>query len=144
MDNLGDWLYIVFLAIAGLSSLLSSKKKKKRPSPVSPQVEKDRKPEEEKEAEKGFWEVLQEIQQPKPEPKKKQKPVVRKKQKAAIVPEPVPFLSVENEIQNPLATESFLSVRPEEETNNMPDIELNTITDLRKAVIYAEILNRKY
>lgn len=137
MDNLGDWLYIVFLAIAGLSSLLSSKKKKKHPSPVS------RHPEKENEPEKGFWEILQEMQQPKPEPKKKQKPVVGKKQKAAVTPGYTPFLAGENENQKPLATQVSMPAVPEEESD-IPDIGLNTITDLRKAVIYAEILNRKY
>ena len=34
MDNLGDWLYIVFLIIAAVSGLLGSGKKKKRPSEV--------------------------------------------------------------------------------------------------------------
>lgn len=29
MDNAGDWLYIVFLIIAGISSLFGSKNKKK-------------------------------------------------------------------------------------------------------------------
>ena len=32
MDNVGDWLYIVFLVIAGISSLLGSKDKKKKKS----------------------------------------------------------------------------------------------------------------
>ena len=34
MDNAGDWLYIVFLIIAGISSLFGSKNKKKRPKQI--------------------------------------------------------------------------------------------------------------
>ena len=33
MDNVGDWLYIVFLIIAAVSSLFSSKDKKKKSRP---------------------------------------------------------------------------------------------------------------
>ena len=29
MDSIGDWLYIVFLVIAGISSMLNAAKKKK-------------------------------------------------------------------------------------------------------------------
>lgn len=32
MDNVGDWLYIVFLIIAAVSGLFSSKDKKKKKS----------------------------------------------------------------------------------------------------------------
>ena len=41
MDNAGDWLYIVFLIIAGISSLFGSKNKKKRPTQVLGQPEYD-------------------------------------------------------------------------------------------------------
>lgn len=143
MDNAGDWLYIVFLAIAGLSSLLGSKKKKKRPASASRQPDPELRQEKDEEPDKGFWEIFQEMQQPAPAPKKKQKPVVRQKQKTVSTAQPAPFLSVENEIQKSAATPSSLLVSPEEETN-VPAIELNDPADLRKAVIYAEILNRKY
>ena len=33
MDNVGDWLYIVFLIIAAVSGLFSSKDKKKKSRP---------------------------------------------------------------------------------------------------------------
>ena len=33
-ENIGDWLYILFLAIAGISSMFSSKKKKKQPKQI--------------------------------------------------------------------------------------------------------------
>ena len=32
MDNVGDWIYIVFLIVAAISGLFSSKNKKKRPT----------------------------------------------------------------------------------------------------------------
>ena len=36
-ENIGDWLYFIFLITAGISSLFSSKNKKKRPKSVSTQ-----------------------------------------------------------------------------------------------------------
>ena len=39
MDNLGDWIYIVFLIVAAVSGLFSSKNKKKRPTQVLGQPE---------------------------------------------------------------------------------------------------------
>lgn len=143
MDNAGDWLYIVFLAIAGLSSLLGSKKKKERPAPVSRQPDKRIVQPTKEEPEKGFWEIFDDMQQPQPAPKKKQKPVVRKKQNPVSASRPSPFLAVENETHRSEATDSPLLASPEEKTN-VPEIELNDPADLRKAVIYAEILNRKY
>lgn len=34
MDNVGDWLYIVFLIIAAVSGLFSSKDKRRRVAPI--------------------------------------------------------------------------------------------------------------
>ena len=34
MDNVGDWLYIVFLIVAGVSGLFNAKNKKKQVKPV--------------------------------------------------------------------------------------------------------------
>lgn len=39
MDNLGDWIYIVFLIVAAVSGLFSSKNKKKHPTQVLGQPE---------------------------------------------------------------------------------------------------------
>ena len=41
MDNAGDWLYIVFLIIAGISSLFGSKNKKKRPKQILGQPDRE-------------------------------------------------------------------------------------------------------
>ena len=89
MDNAGDWLYIVFLIIAGISSLFSSKNKKKRPKQI--------------------------LGQPDRETTERQ---------------------------------SFdgnrLVVPSAEEENPLTDIEFDNAAELRKAVIYTEILHRKY
>ena len=87
MDNAGDWLYIVFLIIAGISSLFGSKNKKKRPKQILGQ----------------------------PDREIKQSPAGDR----LVVP------STEEEIP-------------------LTDIEFDNAAELRKAVIYTEILNRKY
>ncbi len=46
MDNVGDWIYIVFLIVAAISGLFSSKNKKKRPTQVLGQPGHDSYPEE--------------------------------------------------------------------------------------------------
>ena len=66
MDNAGDWLYIVFLAIAGISSLFSSKNKKKRPKQILGQPDKEIVTSEKEVPAKGFWEILEEMQKPEP------------------------------------------------------------------------------
>ena len=44
MENIDDWLYIVFLAIAGISSLFSSVKRKKVQQPIPDQEDTDLEP----------------------------------------------------------------------------------------------------
>lgn len=110
MDNVGDWLYIVFLIIAGISSLFSSKSKKKSPQQV--------------------------LRQPVSIPTQKQ----RKKRKT----EPAAFLTAEQMTDRPMPAESHLAIFPTEEENPLADIEFDNAAELRKAVIYTEILNRKY
>ena len=68
MDNVGDWIYIVFLIVAAISGLFSSKNKKKRPTQVLGQPGHDSYPEENTSSGKGFWEILEEATTPqKPE-----------------------------------------------------------------------------
>ena len=59
MDNAGDWLYIVFLIIAGISSLFGSKNKKKRPKQILGQPDREIVTNEDNVPDKGFWEILE-------------------------------------------------------------------------------------
>ena len=54
MDNVGDWIYIVFLIVAAISGLFSSKNKKKRPTQVLGQPGHDTYPEENTSSGKRF------------------------------------------------------------------------------------------
>ena len=131
MDNAGDWLYIVFLIIAGISGLFSSKNKKKRPKQVLGQPDREIVTREEDVPDKGFWEILEEMQNPKPA-----------KQPVATPPAPFPTAKKMTDRQSPVGNR--IVVPPVEEENSFTDIEFDNAAELRKAVIYTEILNRKY
>ncbi|MDO4755970.1 MAG: hypothetical protein Q4A54_06475 [Parabacteroides sp.] len=137
VENIGDWLYFLFIIIAGISSLFSSKKKKKGVKPEMP-AETEMIPEENSDQpEKGFWEILQEMQKQvsptKPQPKKA--PVNKSNQKQPKKTENhTSRIDTQNQIKN----------IPENDENTELNLELTHASELRKAVIYSEILNRKY
>lgn len=151
MDNIGDWLYIVFLIIAGITSLFGSKDKKKKSRPdILGQPDKEIVPNEQPTEGKGFWEILEnmqkETQKPKPAPRQKQvKPKAKKPQVITASPAPSPFLSTEKDIPNHIASRPSARISAiEEEPGLMPEDTFNNIEELKKAIICAEILNRKY
>ena len=141
MDNVGDWIYIVFLIVAAISGLFSSKNKKKRPTQVLGQPGHDTYPEENTSSGKGFWEILEEATTPQ-KPEAPTAPIHKKNKKT---PASKPFLSTEQEIQKSKVSSSQpMNFPAEEEHSMLEDIEFNNAEELRKAVIYSEILNRKY
>ena len=141
MDNAGDWLYIVFLIIAGISSLFGSKNKKKRPKQILGQPDREIVTNEDNVPDKGFWEILEEATTPQ-KPEAPTAPIHKKKNKT---PASKPFLSTEQEIQKSKVSSSQpMNFPAEEEHSMLEDIEFNNAEELRKAVIYSEILNRKY
>ncbi len=134
MDNVGDWLYIVFLIIAAVSGLFSSKDKKKKKSrpDILGQPDREIVPNDQPTEGKGFWEILEdmqkETQKPKPAPRQKQ-----------VKPK------VEKNIPNHIATRPSVRMSAiEEEPGLMPEDTFRDIEELKKAIICAEILNRKY
>lgn len=145
MDNSGDWLYIVFLIVAVVGSLLKPKKKQKqRPTVILGQpgkaiVETEELPK----PQKSFWETLEEIESgetKKAVVPKKEVPSVKKKIK------PSPFLSSSDEIDHPSInnSNSILTKQDTQENAIHSTLDLDNAASLRKAVIYSEILNRKY
>lgn len=134
MDNVGDWLYIVFLIIAAVSGLFSSKDKKKKKSrpDILGQPDREIVPNDQPTEGKGFWEILEdmqkETQKPKPAPRQKQ-----------VKPK------VEKNIPNHITTRPSVRMSAiEEEPGLMPEDTFRDIEELKKAIICAEILNRKY
>ena len=58
---------------------------------------------------------------------------------------PNPFLTAEQEIrQSKISSSRPMNFPTEDEHSLLEDIEFNNAEELRKAVIYSEILNRKY
>jgi len=128
MDEFGDWIYIILMVVVGITSLFSSINKKKRE---------------------------QQTQMPSPEsvePTESSYPAPSApKKKERKLPPPVPghikhqsyntdlaFPTVETGLQ----TEIYLT--QEEENTLAGELELTDPDAFRKAVIYSEILNRKY
>lgn len=150
MDNLGDWLYILLLVAAGISGLFSSgkKKNKQKAKPAQPQQSagfpQDTNPR------KGFWEILEEMQdeippEPKPRPRKAVPAKAATPKKAAA---PTPFLTTESSIHGAKNDQKspimFEEVHDEPHTVTREDFHLQDIDEVRKAIIYSEILTRKY
>lgn len=142
MDNAGDWLYIVVLIIAGISSLFGSKNKKKRPKQILGQPDREIVTNEDNVPDKGFWEILEEMQNPKPV--KQPVPTPKRKKKQQQVAAPSPFLAAEKTAGRQSFAGNRLVVPPAKEESPLTDIEFDNAAELRKAVIYTEILNRKY
>jgi hypothetical protein len=118
MDNSGDWLYIVVLVIAGISSVFSSVRKKKQQQ----QREVRRSPEEQM---YSFDEA---------------KPVIPP---AAATP----FLSAEKNLRRSTSPKAAPLFTLEEEKKETPLVSSRDFLEpetLKKAVIYSEIFNRKY
>ena len=95
MDNVGDWLYIVFLIIAAVSGLFSSKDKKKKSRPdILGQPDREIVPNDQPTEGKGFWEILEDMQKEtqKPKPAPRQKQVKSKVEKPQVEPHRLPHL----------------------------------------------------
>ena len=124
MDSIGDWLYIVFLVIAGISSMFNAAKKKKEEQNAPQEA-------------------------PIPQPRKEQRQARRAKRSARSIPaqQPIPVYTTEQgptamPMPNPFLTaEATTPVIEESETNGLPSF--TDQDELRKAILYAEILQRK-
>ncbi|GHT43641.1 hypothetical protein FACS189438_1240 [Bacteroidia bacterium] len=119
MDNLGDWLYVIVAIIAGISGIVSSARKKKRPAEV-------------------FELPLPQEEDWLPRPEPEQAPPPPKKPKAKVKkPELYKVPAVVQQDYFP----------PEVQIDNPFGISLEELQDgdgVKKAIIYSEILNRKY
>ncbi|MDR1161809.1 MAG: hypothetical protein LBK45_05665 [Tannerellaceae bacterium] len=158
MDNLGDWLYIVILIAVGISSLFSSAKKKKQAgqAPQQPMPETENKGSNAPKP-KSFWELLEEMQSggqaqeeaPKPQPRpvvvteKKKKTQEKKKPATSSIPAyRSEGISAFGEM--PASQPLDLINLSEEEAFALPADSFRSVDELKKAIVYAEILHRKY
>ncbi|MDR1557561.1 MAG: hypothetical protein LBS88_11135 [Tannerellaceae bacterium] len=129
MDNLGDWLYIVLIVIAGISSLLSSIKKKKQPEEIL------RQPDPGEYQDYWDWETA-----PQPQPAE-----AKKKEEAPGKPAYIPLFK-EGERSMTLVADAFDQAEEPSQENAfcLSGESFQDIDEWKKAVIYSEILNRKY
>ena len=134
MDSIGDWLYIVFLVIAGISSMFNAAKKKKE-GQNAPQEEQIPQPRPEKRQSRRTKRAAR------PMPAQQTNPVYTAEPILTTTPTPNPFLTAEQEIPEHLTTEPTSSVVEEPETNAIQPF--TDREELRKAILYAEILQRK-
>ncbi len=145
MDNLGDWLYIVLLVIAGISGLFSSGKKKRQGSTPPEQPVFD--PEQQSEP-KGFWEIFEEIQkekQPQPVPQSVTIEKKKKTQRKDSLSRPSSYQQKTQTEKHPASRQSTrFSETPEDDAFSIQAESFQDTEELRKAIIYSEILNRKY
>lgn len=137
MDNIGDWLYIIFLIIAAISGMRSSNKNKKkrqgrkdarRPKSDTAQPAPQNEATDETETAEDF---------PQAEP-------VHPPVNPLIIPEPIAFQEEREKEEEP-AKGTIMDVA--ETSPKRQATTYNPLSDpdeLKKAIIYAEILNRKY
>jgi hypothetical protein len=126
MDEYGDWVYIILMVVVGISSLIGSINKKKRQQEMQMPV-----PEYSDEPSFPIPSVptQQERKQPPPAPKQPKR-------------QPFSTLSSAPTVVTVSPSETFF--KPEEEHTIADELDLSDADAFRKAVIYSEILHRKY
>ena len=131
MESNGEWLYIVFLIIAGVSSLFNAIKKKKsadtpEEEPMQPMPEQPT------------------VRRHKRDRVSRQSTAQRESRAQAKISsttgEPAPFLTAEQERSEPMRQAPIQSEEIEETARINPFADRE---ELRKAILYTEILQRK-
>ena len=148
MDDFGDYIYVILIAIAGLSSLLKKKKEKPTPTPVE---------EEYKPITEDIWEdFLPEnpvVRVPEPQTGffdwEKKETKIATYENTKDVNALRAKKSVERNKSSVGRNQSSVQKAPKklvivEEVYPDLNIEFSTVEDARTAFIYAEIFNKKY
>jgi len=124
MDELGNWVYIILMVVVGISSLWSSINKKKG---------------------------QQQTSIPAPDPPEPSFPVppvpVKKNKKSTLFEHAKSEQPFGSRLTSQMAESSLpkeTSIEPEEEFVLVDELDLKDAESFRRAIIYAEILNRKY
>lgn len=136
MDKLGDLIYILILGIIAVSGFFNSGKKKKRKqeadrrTPTIPQFP-------------DFKEIFKDFEEKKPTPSPKPVgKIIKQKEQTTTSP----FLQTNENKRSPLNTQSNTSLidKNEETPSFLEEFDFHDSNELKKAIIYSEILNRKY
>jgi hypothetical protein len=140
MEEFGDWIYLIVIIIVGITSLISSTRKKAR------QLAEQNQPREiitDQSGEGDLWRELTQQAEKKPEVK------IQPKRQAQPLKPPTkdyhtPFLNIYQEGQSSIEATEIQSAVDDEEyaTLTVDDLPDNT-DEWRKAFIYNEIFSRK-
>ena len=150
MENIDDWLYIVFLAIAGISSLFSSVKRKRVQQPIPDQEDTDLEP--------PFGEPMEEMQSQRtfrmPDEVFQTRPADSDQATLSGQPvgaDPAALMGKRRSRLKTAQGKMSDTPTPAAQTPTTPPAEaaperswLDNPSDLRRAILCAEILNRKY
>lgn len=144
MEDIGDYIYLIIVAIAGIGSFLKNKNKKQEASTI---------PEPEEEYE--YEEIPEEVYTPVPAPTPVQRPEVvfdrsftemKKTPHDTIMSfdntSDVSKLKAKKEVTNTLSNK--VKTKPETTTEPESIYSINTVEEARAAFISSEIFNRKY
>jgi hypothetical protein len=141
MDNLGDWLYIILLVIAGISGLLSSARKKKQPAEVleQPDIYGDETPDDSFPHPDGrtLFPPYHDIPAPAPA-------AIEKKKETLTDYFSKPSQEGQRVIQTSFADLSEAGDSSWETGFHISGESFQDTDEAKKAIIYSEILNRKY
>ena len=150
MENIDDWLYIVFLAIAGISSLFSSVKRKRVQQPIPDQEDTDLEP--------PFGEPMEEMPSQRtfrmPDEVFQTRPADSDQATLSGQPSGADPAALMGKRRSRLKTAQGKmpdTPTPAAQAPTTPPAEaaperswLDNPSDLRRAILCAEILNRKY
>lgn len=150
MENIDDWLYIVFLAIAGISSLFSSVKRKRVQQPIPDQEDTDLEP--------PFGEPMEEMPSQRtfrmPDEVFQTRPADSDQATLSGQPAGADPAALMGKRRSQLKTAQGKmpdTPTPAAQAPTTPPAEaaperswLDNPSDLRRAILCAEILNRKY
>lgn len=150
MENIDDWLYIVFLAIAGISSLFSSVKRKRVQQPIPDQEDTDLEP--------PFGEPMEEMPSQRtfrmPDEVFQTRPADSDQATLSGQPagtDPAALLGKRRSRLKTAQGKMPDTPTPAAQAPTTPPAEaaperswLDNPSDLRRAILCAEILNRKY
>ena len=127
MDEFGDWVYIILMVVVGISSLFSSIGKKKRQQQTQMPL-----PESVEPTESSY---------PAPSaPKKKERKLL-----PPVPGGPIKYQSYNADLAFPtIETQTEMFLMQEEENTLANELGLTDPDAFRKAIIYSEILKRKY
>jgi hypothetical protein len=152
MDKLGDWIYIIVIVVAGVSSLVSSVRKKNQqnkeagqPQPYEDTNSGDEFPREEQwfpDTREPWYSPADEV------PQQATMTVQEKKAQNRLTDTTFSFPSREGQRSLPNVAEIDLSIPPDDSLGyggfHLSSETFQDIEETRKAIVYSEILQRKY